>query len=44
MITATVVVKADGERSTVTVLNGQGAPENGDTGKRITSLLLDELK
>jgi outer membrane protein assembly factor BamC len=39
-----VVVKADGERSTVTVLTGQGAPENGDTGKRITSLLLDDLK
>ena len=39
-----VVVKSDGERSTVTVLNGQGAPENGDTGKRITSLLLEDLK
>ncbi|MES2228878.1 MAG: outer membrane protein assembly factor BamC [Pseudomonadota bacterium] len=39
-----VVVKSEGERSTVTVLNGQGAPENGDTGKRITGLLLDELK
>ncbi len=39
-----VVVKGEGERSTVTVLNGQGAPENGDVGKRITGLLLDELK
>lgn len=39
-----VVVKAEGERSTVTVLDNQGAPENGETGKRITSLLLDELK
>jgi outer membrane protein assembly factor BamC len=39
-----VVVKADGDRSTVAVLNGQGAPENGTTGQRITSLLLDELK
>lgn len=39
-----VVVKGDGERSTVTVLNGQGAPENGDAGKRITTLLLDDLK
>jgi len=39
-----VVVKSDGERSTVTILNNQGAPENGDVGKRITSLLLDDLK
>ena len=39
-----VTVKADGERSTVTVLNGQGAPENGDAGKRITTLLLEDLK
>ena len=39
-----VTVKGDGERSTVTVLNGQGAPENGDAGKRITTLLLDDLK
>jgi len=39
-----VTVKADGDRSTVTVLNGQGAPENGDAGKRITALLLDDLK
>jgi len=39
-----VSVKADGDRSTVTVLNGQGAPENGDAGKRITTLLLEDLK
>jgi outer membrane protein assembly factor BamC len=39
-----VTVKSEGERSTVTVQNGQGAPENGDAGKRITSLLLDDLK
>jgi outer membrane protein assembly factor BamC len=39
-----VVVKSDGERSLVTVLNNQGAPENGDVGKRITGLLLDDLK
>jgi outer membrane protein assembly factor BamC len=39
-----VVVKGEAERSTVTVLNGKGEPENGDTGKRITSLLLDDLK
>ena len=39
-----VAVKGEGDRSTVSVLNGQGAPENGDTGKRITTLLLEELK
>ena len=39
-----VSVKADGERSTVSVLNGQGAPETGDAGKRITGMLLEELK
>ena len=39
-----VVVKSDGERSNVTVLDNQGAPENGEVGKRITSLLLDDLK
>jgi len=39
-----VAIKSTGDRSTVTVLNGQGAPENGETGKRITSLLLDDLK
>lgn len=39
-----VSVKTEGDRSVVTVLNGQGAPENGDTGKRITTLLLEDLK
>ncbi|MES3013221.1 MAG: outer membrane protein assembly factor BamC [Pseudomonadota bacterium] len=39
-----VTVKGEGERSTVSVLTGAGAPENGDAGKRITSLLLDDLK
>ena len=40
-----VAVKGDSDTSsTVTVLNGQGAPENGETGKRITTLLLDDLK
>ncbi len=39
-----VVVKGEGERSTVTVLNAQGGPENGEAGKRISSLLLDDLK
>lgn len=39
-----VTVKGEGDRSTVTVLTGAGAPENGDAGKRITTLLLDDLK
>ena len=39
-----VVVKADGDRSTVSVLNSSGAPENGEAGQRITSLLLEDLK
>ncbi len=39
-----VNVKSEGERSNVTVLNDQGAPEGGDAGKRIVSLLLEDLK
>jgi outer membrane protein assembly factor BamC len=39
-----VLVKTEGEQSTVTVLNGKGEPENGETGKRITTLLLEDLK
>ena len=39
-----VSVKGEGERSTVSVLNNQGAPETGEAGKRITTLLLDGLK
>ncbi|MBC8056331.1 MAG: outer membrane protein assembly factor BamC [Rhizobiales bacterium] len=39
-----VSVKGDGDRSTVSVFTGAGAPENGDAGKRITGLLLDDLK
>ena len=29
---------------TVNVLNAQGQPENGDAGKRIVSLLVEDLK
>jgi outer membrane protein assembly factor BamC len=39
-----VAVKAQGDTSTVSVQNAQGAPENGEAGKRITSLLLEDLK
>lgn len=39
-----VRVKGEGDRSTVTVLTAEGAPENGDVAKRITRLLLEDLK
>lgn len=40
-----IAVKADGaERSTVSVLTAQGAPEAGETGKRIVGLLVEDLK
>ena len=39
-----VSVKAQGDRSIVTVLDAQGGPETGDVGKRITALLLEDLK
>ena len=39
-----VQVKGDGDRSTVSVLNAQGQPENGDAGKRIVGLLVEDLK
>ena len=39
-----VVVKGEGERSTVSVQDSKGVPDNGDAGKRITTLLLEDLK
>ena len=39
-----VNVKAEGDRSVVAVQNDQGAPETGDAGKRIVTLLLEDLK
>lgn len=39
-----VQVKGQGEQSTVTVLNAQGQPENGEAGKRIVGLLVEDLK
>jgi len=39
-----VAVKAEGERTVVSVLNAQGAAENGDAGKRIVNLLLEDLR
>jgi outer membrane protein assembly factor BamC len=39
-----VKVTAEGSAtSTVAVLDSQGKPENGEAGKRIVSLLLDDL-
>lgn len=39
-----VSVKGEGEVSTVSVFDTKGAPENGDAGKRIVKLLVDDLK
>ena len=39
-----IAIKADGERSNVSVLNSQGGPENSAVGQRIVSLLVDDLK
>ena len=39
-----VSVKGAGERSVVSVLDNQGAPENSAAGKRIAATLLEELK
>ncbi len=39
-----VQVKGEGERSTVSILDGQGAPEPGDVGQRIATLLVAELR
>ena len=39
-----VAVKGEGENSTISVLNAQGAPEGGTAGQRIVALLVEELK
>ena len=39
-----VVVKGAGDRSTVSVQSAEGVPESGDVAKRITTLLLEDLK
>jgi outer membrane protein assembly factor BamC len=39
-----VLVKGEGERSSVSVLNDKGAPETGEAAKRIITLLLADLK
>jgi outer membrane protein assembly factor BamC len=39
-----IAVKAEGERTNVSVQNAQGGPENGAVGQRIVALLVDDLK
>ncbi len=39
-----VQVKGEGERSSVSILNSQGAAEPGDVGQRIAGLLVEELR
>lgn len=39
-----IAIKADGDRTNVTVQNAQGAPESSDVGQRIVALLVDDLK
>ena len=39
-----IALKSEGEKTAVSVLNSQGAPESGEIGQRIMSVLLDELK
>jgi outer membrane protein assembly factor BamC len=39
-----ISVKGEGDRTTVAVLDAQGAPENSDVGKRIVALLVEDLK
>ena len=39
-----IAVKAEGERTQVTVQNSQGAPEASEVGQRIVALLVDDLK
>ncbi len=39
-----VKVSADGNTSTVSVLDSQGKPENSENGKRIVALLLEDLR
>lgn len=37
-------IKTEGSGCSVSVLNSQGQPENGDAGKRIIALLVEDLK
>jgi len=39
-----IAVKTEGERTSISVQNAQGGPENGAVGQRIAALLVDDLK
>ncbi len=39
-----IAIKSESSVSLVTVLDNQGAPEKGDAGQRILTLLLADLK
>ncbi len=39
-----IQLKTEGAKSSVAVLDSKGAPENSDNGRRIASLLLEDLK
>jgi outer membrane protein assembly factor BamC len=39
-----VKVASEGTTSTVAVLDSQGQPETGEAGKRIVTLLLEDLR
>ena len=39
-----IAVKGSGDRTTVSVLDAQGAPESSEVGKRIVALLVEDLK
>jgi outer membrane protein assembly factor BamC len=39
-----ISVKSQGDNTTVSVLNAQGAPENSEIGQRIVALLVEDLK
>ena len=39
-----IALKTDGDKTTVSVLNNQGAPESTDIGKQIVGVLYNDLK
>jgi outer membrane protein assembly factor BamC len=39
-----IVLKAVGDKTQISILNSQGAPEASETGERIVALLIDQLK
>jgi outer membrane protein assembly factor BamC len=39
-----IALKRAGEKTQVVVQNSQGSPETSETGQRIVTLLVDELK